>query len=157
MAHMGALQMRFTAVSVPTKWQRFEKGIMAGCTISVALFIAAMNLLLTAGAQLNTWLKAVEHSQLLRRFEVWCFQYGIIPGCNGPSYFMNFPCPKWKEWKDCAASSCGNGWETPHPSAQSTCTARPLSFFCQFHQWWWSLKPPRQGQSVHSFHLRTGK
>ncbi len=49
MAHMDALQMRFTVGSVTTKWQRLEKGIMAGCTISVALFIAAMNLLLKAG------------------------------------------------------------------------------------------------------------
>ena len=37
MAHMGALQMRFTAGSVTTKGQRLEKGIMAGCTISMAL------------------------------------------------------------------------------------------------------------------------
>ncbi len=49
MAHMDALQMRFNVESVTTKWQRLEKGIMAGCTISVALFIAAMNLLLKAG------------------------------------------------------------------------------------------------------------
>ncbi len=49
MAHMDALQMRFTVGSVTTKWQRLEKGIMTGCTISVALFIAAMNLLLKAG------------------------------------------------------------------------------------------------------------
>ncbi len=39
MAHMDALQMRFTVGSVTTKWQRLEKGIMTGCTISVALFI----------------------------------------------------------------------------------------------------------------------
>ena len=31
-----------------TKWQKLEKGIMAGCTISVVLFVAAMNLLLKA-------------------------------------------------------------------------------------------------------------
>lgn len=49
MAHMDVLQMRFTRGSVTTKWQRLEKGIMAGCTISVVLFIAAMNLLLKLG------------------------------------------------------------------------------------------------------------
>lgn len=49
MAHMDALQMRFTVGSITTKWQRLEKGIMAGCVISVALFIAAMDLLLKAG------------------------------------------------------------------------------------------------------------
>lgn len=50
MAHMDALRMRFTVGSITSKWQWHEKGIMAGCTISVALFTAAMNLLLTAGA-----------------------------------------------------------------------------------------------------------
>lgn len=50
MDHMCSLQMRFTVGNITTKWQRLEKGIMAGCTISVTLFIAAMNLLLTAGA-----------------------------------------------------------------------------------------------------------
>ena len=196
MAHMGALQMRFTAGRVTTKWQRLDKGIMAGCTVSVVLFIAAMNLLLMAGemqcrglkaddgtrhpacrafmdnvtvmtpciqgtqwilsalekratwsrlqfkpeksrslsiltgntfsfqgaeiptiqdqriqclgkqydsslndsdnlasnkAQLNTWLKAVEHSQLLRRFKVWCFQYGILPRLQWPFLLYEFP------------------------------------------------------------------
>lgn len=46
---MDALRMRFIVGSVTTKWQRLEKGIMAGCMISVTLFIAAMNLLLKAG------------------------------------------------------------------------------------------------------------
>lgn len=50
MDHMCSLQMRFTVGNITTKWQRLEKSIMAGCTISVTLFIAAMNLLLTAGA-----------------------------------------------------------------------------------------------------------
>lgn len=49
MAHMDSLQMRFSVRDFTTKWQRLEKGIMAGCTISVALFVAAMNLLLKAG------------------------------------------------------------------------------------------------------------
>jgi hypothetical protein len=200
MAHMDALQMRFTVGSVTTKWQRLEKGIMAGCTISVSLFIAAMNLLLKAGgmqcrgpkaddgtkhptcrafmdvvtvmtpsiqgtqwilsalekmatwsrlqfkpeksrslsilkgklignifniqgseiptiqdqrirclgkqydsslndsgnltntkAQLYTWLKAIEHSQLLGRFKVWCFQFGIIPRLQWPFLLYDFP------------------------------------------------------------------
>ena len=39
--------MRFSVGNFTTKWQRLEQGIMAGCTISVVLFIAAMNLLIT--------------------------------------------------------------------------------------------------------------
>ncbi len=34
--------------------------------------------------QQNTWLKAIEHSQLLGRFKVWCFQYGIRPRLQWP-------------------------------------------------------------------------
>ncbi|XP_077352497.1 uncharacterized protein prkg2l isoform X1 [Festucalex cinctus] len=49
MSHMGSLQMSFSVQDFTTKWQRLEKGIMAGCTISVSLFVAAMNLLLKAG------------------------------------------------------------------------------------------------------------
>lgn len=48
-SHMDSLQMRFSVQDFTTKWQRLEKGIMAGCTISVSLFVAAMNLLLKAG------------------------------------------------------------------------------------------------------------
>ncbi len=40
-------------------------------------------------AQLNIWLKAIENSQLLGRFKVWCFEYGIIPRPQWPLY--DFP------------------------------------------------------------------
>lgn len=200
MSHMSTLRMRFTVGSITTKWQKLEKGIMAGCTISVVLFIAAMNLLLKAGqtqcrgpkaedgtrhpacrafmddvtvmtpsihgtqwildaldkmaswsrlqfkseksrslsivkgkltqniftiqgseipriqdqkirclgkfydsslndssnltatrTQLTIWLKAIEQSQLLGRFKVWCFQYGIIPRLQWPFLLYDFP------------------------------------------------------------------
>lgn len=44
MSHMDMLKMKFTVGNCTTKW--LEKGIMAGCTISVVLFVAAINLLL---------------------------------------------------------------------------------------------------------------
>lgn len=200
MEHMDGLYMRFTVGSFTTKWQRLEKGIMAGCTVSVVLFVAAMNLLLDAGrtqcrgpkavdgtrhpacrafmddvtvmtpsiqgtqwilsaldkmatwarmqfkpeksrslcilkgkltrstlniqgseiptiqdqeirclgknydsslkdtgnlsntkAQLNSWLRAIDNSQLLGRFKVWCFQYGIIPRLQWPFLLYNIP------------------------------------------------------------------
>ena len=37
--------MRFTVGDETTKWQRLEIGIVTGCTISVILFAAAMNLI----------------------------------------------------------------------------------------------------------------
>lgn len=40
------LHYRLRVFLFTTKWLRFEKGFMAGCTVSVALFVAAMNLLL---------------------------------------------------------------------------------------------------------------
>ncbi|KAL1250851.1 hypothetical protein QQF64_018647 [Cirrhinus molitorella] len=47
--------------------------------------------LINIRAQLNTWLKAIEHSQLLGRFKVWCFQYGIIPRLQWPFLLYDFP------------------------------------------------------------------
>lgn len=41
MSYMDQLKMRFTVGNFTSKWQRLEKGIIAGCTISVALFVAA--------------------------------------------------------------------------------------------------------------------
>lgn len=41
-------------------------------------------------------------------------------------YTATTMCPIWKGWWECAASSCGSGWESAHLLARSTCTARPL-------------------------------
>ena len=38
--------MRFSSGEVTSKWQCLEKGIMAGCTVSVILFVAATIILL---------------------------------------------------------------------------------------------------------------
>lgn len=43
--YFDRFQMRFTVGSYTTDWQRLEIGIATGCTISVILFAAAMNLL----------------------------------------------------------------------------------------------------------------
>ncbi|KAL0151338.1 hypothetical protein M9458_053332 [Cirrhinus mrigala] len=42
-------------------------------------------------AQLTIWLKEIDNSQLLGRFKVWCFQYGIIPRLQWPFLLYNFP------------------------------------------------------------------
>ena len=44
--YFGGLKMRFSAGSLTSNWQRLEKGIMAGCTVSVILFVAAMSVLI---------------------------------------------------------------------------------------------------------------
>ncbi len=51
MSRMDLLKMRFTVGNFTTKWQRLKKGIMAGCTISVVLVVAAMDLLKVGGTQ----------------------------------------------------------------------------------------------------------
>ena len=49
--HLGGLKMRFTSGKITSDWQRLEKGIMAGCTVSVILFVAAMNILLSEASK----------------------------------------------------------------------------------------------------------
>ncbi len=49
MSHVDSLKMQFTMGDFTTRWQTLKKGIMVGCTISVALSFAAMNVLLKAG------------------------------------------------------------------------------------------------------------
>ena len=51
MLHLDRLKMTFTVVNFTTRWLRLEKGIMAGCTVSVIFFSTAMNLLLEAGGK----------------------------------------------------------------------------------------------------------
>jgi hypothetical protein len=43
--YFDRMKMRFTVGNYTTAWQRLEVGIVTGCTISVILFAAAMNLL----------------------------------------------------------------------------------------------------------------
>ena len=45
MSHLTNIKMRFTVNNFTTGWQRLEKGIMAGCTVSVILVVVAMNML----------------------------------------------------------------------------------------------------------------
>ena len=43
--------MRFAAGDITSSWHPLEKGIMAGCTISVILFVSAMNIILSEAAK----------------------------------------------------------------------------------------------------------
>ena len=49
--YFNSLKMRFSVGDSTTHWQRLEKGIMTGCTVSVVLFVTAMNLILEAGSK----------------------------------------------------------------------------------------------------------
>ena len=42
------MQLRFSVGEETTSWQRLEKGIVTGCTISVVLFVMGMNLIINA-------------------------------------------------------------------------------------------------------------
>ncbi|XP_052240804.1 uncharacterized protein LOC127851227 [Dreissena polymorpha] len=43
------INMHFTTKNFTTSWIQLQKGIVTGCTVSVVLFIAAMNLIIKAG------------------------------------------------------------------------------------------------------------
>ncbi|CAC5385086.1 unnamed protein product [Mytilus coruscus] len=45
--------MRFTVADYTTAWQRLEVGIVTGCTISVVLFSAAMNMLVKSAEKMS--------------------------------------------------------------------------------------------------------
>jgi hypothetical protein len=47
--YLEGIHLRFTVGDKMTRWQRLEKGIVTGCTISVVLFIMGMNLIINAG------------------------------------------------------------------------------------------------------------
>ena len=47
--YLDGVHLRFRVGVYVTSWKRLEKGIVTGCTISVVLFMMAMNLLIEAG------------------------------------------------------------------------------------------------------------
>lgn len=42
-------------------------------------------------AQINTWYKVTDNNQLLGKFNVWFFQYGIIPRLQSLFLLNDFP------------------------------------------------------------------
>ena len=52
-SYYDKLVMRFTVNGKETKWQRLEVGIITGCTVSVILFAAAMNLIVKSVEKMN--------------------------------------------------------------------------------------------------------
>lgn len=46
--YLDGIKLRFTVGDQLTRWQKLEKGIVTGCTVSVVLFIMGMNLLINA-------------------------------------------------------------------------------------------------------------
>ncbi|XP_060584269.1 uncharacterized protein LOC132740392 [Ruditapes philippinarum] len=47
-SYLDGIKLRFSIGDQLTKWQKFEKGIVTGCTVSVVLFVMGMNLLINA-------------------------------------------------------------------------------------------------------------
>jgi hypothetical protein len=48
-SYFSAIHLRFTVNNYTTTWQKLEKGIVTGCTISVILFVMGMNMIIKAG------------------------------------------------------------------------------------------------------------
>ena len=48
-SYYSGIHIRFTTNNFTTSWQRLEKGIVTGCTISVILFVMGMNMIIKAG------------------------------------------------------------------------------------------------------------
>ncbi|XP_052257664.1 uncharacterized protein LOC127862512 [Dreissena polymorpha] len=48
LGYLDNIQLRFSVREKITEWQRLEKGIITGCTVSVVLFVMGMNLILNA-------------------------------------------------------------------------------------------------------------
>ncbi|XP_052268608.1 uncharacterized protein LOC127869987 [Dreissena polymorpha] len=48
LGYLDKIQLRFSVREKITEWQRLEKGIITGCTVSVVLFVMGMNLILNA-------------------------------------------------------------------------------------------------------------
>jgi hypothetical protein len=47
-SYLDGIKLRFSVGDQLTKWQKLEKGIVTGCTVSVVLFVMGMNLLIKA-------------------------------------------------------------------------------------------------------------
>ena len=48
-SYFGGISLRFTTNKFTTTWQKLQKGIVTGCTISVILFVMGMNMIIKAG------------------------------------------------------------------------------------------------------------
>ncbi|XP_078621248.1 uncharacterized protein LOC144887724 [Branchiostoma floridae x Branchiostoma japonicum] len=60
-SYFVGIQMRFRTADFTIQWQRLEKGIVTGCTISPNLFIMGMNLIIEAAAKARWMLSELDH------------------------------------------------------------------------------------------------
>ena len=57
--YLGQLKLQFTVGNYVTTPQPLEVGIVTGCTISVILFAAAMNLLVKSAENIKAWISDI--------------------------------------------------------------------------------------------------
>lgn len=50
-SYFDNISRRFTVGRLTTEWQRLERGITTGCTISVILFVMGMNMMISTAEQ----------------------------------------------------------------------------------------------------------
>ncbi|XP_063420791.1 uncharacterized protein LOC134706007 [Mytilus trossulus] len=48
-SYLSGIELRFTTSTFTTTWQKLQKGIVTGCTISVILFVMGMNMIIKSG------------------------------------------------------------------------------------------------------------
>lgn len=63
--------------------------------------------------QLNIWLEAIENNQLLGKFKVLRFQYGIIPRLKWPFLLYEFPMTQVEAMKRLCSKFMGNWLGVP--------------------------------------------
>ena len=68
--YFDSLLLRFTVKDFTTAWQRLEVGIVIGCTISVILFSAAMNMIVKSVEKRSRgpWMKSEVRQPLGKAF-----------------------------------------------------------------------------------------
>lgn len=68
--YFNRLELRFFVGDYTTSWQRLEVGIVTGCTFSVILFSADMNLLVKTAEKISRgpWMRAVIRQSPVRAF-----------------------------------------------------------------------------------------
>ena len=69
-SYFDRLELRFTVQNFTTAWQRLEVGIVTGCTVSVILFSAAMNLMVKSVEKMSRgpWMRAGVRQPPVRAF-----------------------------------------------------------------------------------------
>ena len=88
--------------------------------------------------KLSEWLRTIDNSQLLGRFKVWCYQFGIIPRLQWPFLLYDIPVTQ-VETMERISSRFLRKW-LGVPSSFSSVNLYSKTSKLTLHQLWKSLK-----------------